>query len=231
MSARKRVLVVEDHADLQEILSIQLSGAGYHVDLAQDGKEALEKIKNTKPDLVLLDLMLPKLSGLDVCKEMKKNESTRTIPAIMLTAKGDEADIVAGLELGADDYVTKPFGTQELLARIKAVLRRSERPTLETPLEKIEFESLEIYPQTYEVFLGKKKTAFTLTEFQLLFSLIKNKGKLFTRDQLIDLVRGHQVVIVDRNIDVHMSSIRKKLGNLGEHILTVRGVGYRFVDE
>jgi DNA-binding response OmpR family regulator len=218
-----RILIVEDHPDIVEIVRYNLEREGYRVSWARNGEEGIEKASAEKPDLVLLDLMLPKIGGHEVCKAIRGEAATRFLPIIMLTAKGEEADIVRGLELGADDYVTKPFNPKELLARVRAVLRRSDAKT-----DVIRFRDLLIDSDRYRVQIKGKDVPLTKAEFQLLRAMAAHQGRVFTRDQLIDKMTGGEVSIVDRNIDVHVSSLRKKLLEYGEFIVTVRGVGYRF---
>lgn len=223
------ILVVEDHADIAEILAFHLTKEGFQVSVASDGDEALKKIQAHRPDLILLDWMLPKLNGLEVARTVRAKKEWNDTFIIMLTAKGSEQDIVLGLETGADDYVVKPVKPKELIARIRAMLRR--RPAALMSPEKVStIGSLVIDENRHLVSLDGVSLEFTLTEFQLLAALTGSTGRIFTRDQLIDKVRGHHVSIVDRNIDVHISSIRKKLKGYGKRILTVRGVGYRFLE-
>jgi DNA-binding response OmpR family regulator len=196
----------------------------------QGVKEAREK----RPSLILLDLMLPKMDGTEVCKLLKSKPETSTIPIIMLTAKGEESDVVLGLGIGADDYVVKPFSPKELVARIKSVLRRSQEQVAalepENDVELIKIGALTIDSRRHQVSLKKEVLALTLAEFNLLKTLAQNRGRVFTRDQLLEKVCGPDITVVDRNIDVHVASLRKKLKSMGEMILTVRGVGYRFQD-
>ncbi|MFH1262770.1 MAG: response regulator [Pseudomonadota bacterium] len=220
-----RVLIVEDHPDIVEIVRYNLEREGFQVSWAKDGEEGLKKIMAERPDLLLLDLMLPKMSGFDVCKTLRSEVGTRSLPVVMLTAKGEEVDIVRGLELGADDYVTKPFKPKELLARVRAVLRRSDAKT-----DVIRFRDLVIDSDRHRVDLKGEELQLTRAEFRLLRALASRQGRVFTRDQLIEKMTGGDVSIVDRNIDVHVSSLRKKLGSYGDLIVTVRGVGYRFAE-
>lgn len=229
----KKILIVEDHADIVEILRYAVTANGYQCHVCSDGEAAIAHLKAhfQTIDMVLLDLMLPNINGLEICERLRAFPPTAKLPIIMITAKGEESDVVRGLHLGADDYVIKPFKVNELMARIQAVFRRLQVSPSGAPAkpEKLQFGKLLIDPNAHQVSLGTKTLHFTLTEFQLIYGMAKDEGQIFTRDQLIDLVKGENVVIVDRNIDVHISSIRKKIGRYGEWIKTIRGVGYRFV--
>ncbi len=223
-----KIVVIEDESDIQEVLSYNLKGAGYEVTVASDGLEGLNTVRAILPELVLLDLLLPGLDGLEVCRRLKIQATTRDIPIIMLTAKGEESDIVLGLGLGADDYITKPFSPREVLARVEAVLRRSESVRSTRGGTSLEFDGLHIEPVKHRVSIDGEDTRFTATEFRLLHHLASHPERVFTREQLIDKVIGDRAVVIDRNIDVHVRSVRKKLGRHRSLIETVRGVGYRF---
>ncbi len=225
-----KILVVEDEEDVQELIRYNLENNGYRVESALDGKTALSKANSTKPDLVLLDLMLPKIDGLQVCRSLKENALTSAIPVVMLTAKGTERDIVAGLEMGADDYITKPFSPRVLLARLKAVLRRRSQPPA-TEKSVIRVHDLEIDPKRHRVFVDGKEAELTTTEFKLLQFLAARPGWVFTRYQIVDAVHGADYPVTDRSVDVQVVGLRKKLGRAGEYIETVRGVGYRFRED
>ena len=222
------ILIIEDHADIVEIVEHNLEREGFRLSVAMDGESGLNKALQEPPDLVLLDLMLPNMSGLEVCRRLRESKNTSHVPIIMLTAKGEEKDIICGLELGADDYVTKPFSPKELVARIKSVLRRAGIKVGTSSSQVIKVDGLEIDLARHSVHLNGESIKLTLTEFRLLHGLIEGEGRIFTRDQLIDRVRGEDITIVDRNIDVHISSLRRKLKDYGARILTIRGVGYRF---
>ncbi len=223
---RTRVLVVDDEPDLLELVSYNLSKAGYEVACAHSGEEALAHIQTHPPDLVLLDVLLPGLDGLEICKALRRNPNTAATPIVMLTARGEDADVVAGLELGADDYLTKPFSPRILLARMKAVLRRRQVDgPLETPLV---FDDVVIQPGRYEVRLGQDLIYLTPTEFHILHFLARRPGWVFTRYQIVDAVRGEEADITERSVDVHVAAIRRKLGDYRVLIETLRGVGYRF---
>ncbi len=222
----EKILVVEDEEDIMELVSFNLSKAGYEVSEATTGEMALEKAKTQIPDLVVLDLMLPGIDGLKVCRSIKNDSNTSRIPVIMLTAKGDEADIVVGLEMGADDYVTKPFSPKILLARIRAVLRRNE---MDVPGEagQVEIHGITISPGRREVLFGGRCVELTATEFRILHLLARRPGWVFTRGQIVDEVHGEDYPVTDRSVDVQIVGLRKKLGPAGAYIDTVRGVGYR----
>ncbi len=223
----ENILIVEDEKDIAESIEYNLSKEGFKVYKAHDGQNGLKSAREKLPDLILLDLMLPGLSGLDLCRILKKETRTSKIPIIMLTAKGSEADKVVGLELGADDYITKPFSMRELLARVKTVLRRysSEK---ETPRAVLKFPGLEIDIEKHEVKVSGKPVELTAKEFALLRFLAENKEKVFERSRLLDTIWGVDVAIETRTVDVHMRRLREKLGRAGEHLVTLRGVGYKF---
>jgi two-component system alkaline phosphatase synthesis response regulator PhoP len=229
---RKAVLVVEDEEDIRELVSYNLIKEGYQVSGAASGEEALAAVESMTPDLILLDIMLPGLDGLRVCRKLKDDPRFKSIPIIMLTAKGEEPDIVAGLNMGADDYVSKPFSPRVLLARIQAVLRRAEveRDVDDEELENeaVEIRDVKIHPGRHEVFAGGKPVELTATEFKLLHLLAQRPGWVFTRQQILDGVHGDNYAITDRAVDVQIVGLRRKLGRAGDYIETVRGVGYRF---
>jgi len=229
----KKILIVDDEKDIVELLQYNLEKENYTVDTAYNGEQCLEKAKINIPDLILLDLMLPEINGLEVCKILKNDALTSSIPIVMLTAKGDETDIVLGLELGADDYIPKPFRLRELLARIKAVLRRSMdiNSTSEKKKNIIMFKDLTVDLEKYQVTLRDKPLHLTSTEFKLLTFLVSHPGKVFTRDQLLNHVWSEDSYIVDRAVDVHIRRLRQKLLTASEYIITIRGVGYRFEEE
>lgn len=220
-----RILVVDDEKDLVELVKYNLEKEGFEVAVAYDGEGAIATGEREIPSLIVLDIMLPNIDGLEVCRRLKRNPVTAHIPIIMLTAKGEEADRVVGLELGADDYVVKPFSVRELIARVKTVLRRTGAS--EKPKEVLKIGEVVIDTMKHKVKVKGKDVDLTLTEFKLLVALARRRGQVLRRNQLIDLSRGADVFVVDRTIDVHISSLRKKLGGYGELIETVRGVGYR----
>ena len=223
----ERILVVEDEQDILELVRYNLARENYKVICAASGEEAL-KISASEPlDLIVLDLMLPRMDGLEVTRRLKKNPRTQNIFIVMLTAKGSEADIVTGLELGADDYITKPFSPRVLLARIKAVIRRPRDEKLED-YAVIQIHNLTIHPGRREVQVDETPVTMTYTEFQVLYYLVRRPGWVFTRTQIVDAVRGDDYPVTDRSVDVQIVGLRKKLGSAGRYIETVRGVGYRF---
>ncbi len=231
--SKKSILVVEDEEDIQQLVSYNLVRAGFDVDCADTGEEALQMVRERQPDLVLLDLMLPGVDGSEVCRALRLDETTREIPIIMLTAKGEDDDVVAGLDLGADDYVTKPFSPGILVSRIKAVLRRKAKEQNAPPREPgqaIRIHDLSIDPRRHEVKVDERLVDLTLTEFGILEFLAKRPGWAFSRQQIIDAVRGYEYIITPRAVDVQIFSLRKKLGATGGKIETVRGIGYRMKD-
>jgi two-component system phosphate regulon response regulator PhoB len=225
--AKERILVVEDDEDILELVRYNLAREGYEVHGLTTGEKALWRAAGELFDLIVLDLMLPGMDGLEVCKALKRNPNTEGIPIVMLTAKGEDADIVAGLELGADDYVTKPFSPRVLVARVRAVLRRNKEATPEEPVVR-RVGDLLIDPARYEVLVNGKSVDLTATEFGILHMLARRPGWVFTRSQIINEVKGDDYPVTDRSVDVQIVGLRKKLGVAGKHIETVRGVGYRF---
>lgn len=223
----EKILVVEDEATILELIQYNLTKEGYQVSCVASGEKGLEAARAGNPDLVLLDLMLPGLDGLDVCKELKRDAATQGIAVIMVTAKGDETNIVMGLELGADDYVVKPFSPKILLSRVKAVLRRKDSPS---PADKdvIQIGDLVIHSGRHEVLLRNKKLDLTFTEFRILQTLAARPGWVFTRGQIVDAVRGEDHAVTDRSVDFQIVGLRRKLDYCATYIETVRGVGYRF---
>ena len=226
--ARQHVLVADDEKDICELVSYNLTKNGYQVTTVMNGEEALSRARADVPDLIVLDLMLPGLDGLDVCRILTNDPRTSAIPIVMLTARDDEADIVTGLELGAADYVTKPFSPRVLLARIRAVLRQRNRRVDTNGAAAIKRQGLLIDPGRREVRVGDTVIDLTFTEFGILHFLAKRPGWVFTRNQIIDNVRGDDYPVTDRSVDVQIVSLRKKLGPFSDLIETVRGVGYRF---
>jgi two-component system, OmpR family, alkaline phosphatase synthesis response regulator PhoP len=229
--ASEKILVVDDEDDLLELIQYNLGKEGYRVQCVASGEDAIREARSMQPDLVLLDLLLPSVDGLDVCKTLKSDPRTRHIPIIMVTAKSEEADVVTGLELGADDYLPKPFSPRVLLARIRAVLRRKGKPTEEGDEEgAIRIRNLVIHPGRHEVLLDGKPLDLTFTEFRLLSFLARKPGWAFSRAQIVDAVKGEDYPVTERSVDVQVVGLRKKLGSVGNYIETVRGVGYRFKD-
>ena len=224
--ARTRLLVVDDEPDILELVQYNLRKAQYDVVCVASGEEALVQVRSAPPDLIVLDLMLPGVDGLEVCKALKRDTCTAAIPIVILTARGEDADVVAGLELGADDYLTKPFSSRVLLARIRAVLRRHHaEPVAEDAV--ITHHGLVLHPGRHEVLVEGQPVPLTLTEFRVLHLLARHPGWVFTRNQIIAAAQGADVSVTERSVDVHIVSLRRKLGILGEEIETIRGVGYR----
>jgi two-component system phosphate regulon response regulator PhoB len=230
--SRPLVLVVEDEADIQELVSYNLAKAGYQVTSVVTGEEALAAVEKDPPDLVVLDLMLPGMDGLSVCSRLKRDSKTGSIPIVMLTAKGEESDIVRGLNLGADDYITKPFSPRVMIARVQAVLRRAAVLSKESDREPvgrtIAIRNLVIRPRRHEVLVEGEPVELTATEFRVLALLAGSPGWVFTRKQILDGVHGDNYAITERAVDVQIVGLRRKLGPAGMYLETVRGVGYRF---
>jgi two-component system, OmpR family, phosphate regulon response regulator PhoB len=224
-----RILVIEDEADLREVLSYNLTQAGHQVRLVSRGREGLAVAKAEKPELVLLDLMLPDMGGADVCRALKSDPQTRGVHVIMVTAKGEEIDRVVGFELGADDYVTKPFSVRELLLRIQAVLRRKDSAEEEAPL--VQIDGLKIDRGAHRAWVDGEEITLTALEFKLLVTLCDRRGRVQTRERLLSDVWGIDADITSRTVDTHVKRLREKLGAVGDRIETVRGVGYRLSDE
>lgn len=226
---KPRLLLIEDEEDIAALIKLQADISGYKLHVEVDGLNGYSAVVREKPDLVILDIMLPGQSGLDVCRKLKNNAETKDIPVIMISAKSEEIDVVLGLELGADDYVTKPFSPKVLFSRIRAVLRRGREP--EKGPKILKFGPFVVDTESYQVRKGESNINLTLSEFGILKRLLSRRGKVLTRNQLLDDVQNEEAFIVDRNIDVHIASLRKKLGPNFKHIETVRGVGYRFLDD
>ncbi len=228
MSQKKRILLIEDEEDIASLIKLQAEFSGYKLHVEVDGVNGYRAIEREKPDLVIIDIMLPGQNGLDICRKMKSNPELKNIPVIIISAKGEELDVVLGLELGADDYLPKPFSPRVLFSRIKAVLRRGKESEKST--KTINFGEFVLEPERYILKRADKQIPVTLSEFGILRRLIANRGKVLSRNQLLDDVHNDDAFIVDRNIDVHIASLRKKLGPHFDWIETVRGVGYRFRD-
>lgn len=226
--AKENILVVDDEEDVVELVRYNLEKEGYEVYSAGTGEDAFDKARSKLPDLVVLDLMLPGIDGLEVCRKLKSDSRTRHIPVIMLTAKGEEADIVSGLELGAEDYVTKPFSPKVLVARIRRILRKV--PVGDEQVAPLRVHDIKIDPSRREVLVGNRPVELTFTEFNILQTLARHPGRVLTRYQIVDAVHGSDYPVTDRAVDVQIVSLRKKLGVCGKYIETVRGVGYRFKD-
>ncbi|MBA3029102.1 MAG: response regulator transcription factor [Desulfobacteraceae bacterium] len=230
--SKQKILAVEDDEDILELIRYNLEKEGYRVETAETGEAAVRKADAESFDLMLLDLMLPGMDGLEVARRLKKNTRTQTLPIIMITAKGEESDIVTGLELGADDYITKPFSPRVMIARVRSILRRAEKEESvgeENPILKIH--GFEIHPGRRTVHLNHEPVDLTFSEFQILYTLAKRPGWVSTRYQIVESVRGSDYPVTDRSVDVQIVGLRKKLGTAGDYIETVRGVGYRFKEK
>jgi DNA-binding response OmpR family regulator len=226
---KPNILLIEDEEDIAALIKLQAELAGYKMFVETDGLNGFRAIEKEKPELILIDIMLPGMNGLDVCRKVKNHPDLKHIPVILISAKSEELDVVLGLELGADDYVTKPFSPKVLFSRIKAVLRRRAEP--ETAPQILHFGLFNMDVDRYQVKRKDKNIPLTLSEFGILRRLATNPGKVFTRNQLLDDLQNDDAFVVDRNIDVHIAALRKKLGPHFDYIETVRGVGYRFKDE
>lgn len=228
---KPKIVLVEDEEDIAALIKLQAEISGYKILVEVDGLNGYRTIEKERPDIVILDIMLPGLSGLDICRKMKSNDALKDIPVMMVSAKGEEIDIVLGLELGADDYVTKPFSPKVLFSRVRAILRRGTEPQ-EKVSKILEFGPFALEVDRYLLRKNDKSIPLTLSEFGILKRLVVNKGKVLTRNHLLDDIQNSDAFVIDRNIDVHIASLRKKLGPNFDAIETVRGVGYRFnVDE
>jgi two-component system phosphate regulon response regulator PhoB len=225
---KTKILVVDDEPDARELIEVNLKGAGFEVLTASDGRQALEKARATLPALVLLDVMLPEVDGLEVCKKLRRDSKTAFIPIIMLTARAAEIDRVVGLELGADDYITKPFSPRELILRVRNLLKRQSAPL--EPAQQIRFAGLVIDRPRHRVTYNDKPLDLTLTEFKLVTVLAERKGRVQSREQLLKDVWGYNTFIDTRTVDTHMRRLRDKLGEASKLLDTVRGVGYRFLE-
>ncbi|GAB4300733.1 MAG: response regulator transcription factor [Myxococcota bacterium] len=224
---KEKILVVDDEEDILELLGRNLAKEGYVVFTALSGEDALAQASREKPDLILLDLMLPGIDGLEVCRKLKSAETTSLIPVIIVSAKGEDSDIVAGLELGADDYVTKPFSPRVLIARIRTLLRR-KRTKVAAEAKSLKIHDIEINAARHEVRVSGKALELTATELKILHHLALHPGWVFTRNQIISAIKGEDYPVTDRSIDVQIVGLRKKLGGAGKYIETIHGVGYRF---
>lgn len=229
MTQKKKILLIEDEEDIASVVKLQADLSGYRLHVETDGIAGFRAVEREHPDLVLLDIMLPGQNGFDVCRKIKSHPELKNIPIIILTAKGEELDIVLGLELGADDYIVKPFSPKVLFSKVKTVLRRNQ--DLQKPPKIITFGDFTLEVDRYILRKSDDVIPITLSEFGILKTLVLQRGKVLTRNQLIDAVRQDDAFIVDRNIDVHIAALRKKLGPTFDFVETVRGVGYRFKEE
>lgn len=225
------VLVIEDDEDIRELIRYNLEREGFRVTETATGEEGLVQVRARRPDLILLDLMLPGIQGLEVCRRIRASDDTATVPLIMVSAKGEEPDVVAGLEMGADDFVAKPFSPRELVARIRSVLRRGPAREQTAAAKVLRVGEIEVDRERHEVSVNGEEVRLTLAEFRLLQALASSPGRVFTRAQLVREITGGEHHIVERNVDVHVRALRRKLGEAGEMIRTVRGVGYKIEDE
>lgn len=223
------MFVIEDEEDIAEVIRFNLQREGFEVRVLNNGDGAIQKIKQEKPKLILLDLMLPGIDGLTLFRLLKQDSMTKSIPVIMVTAKGEETDIVTGLELGADDYITKPFKIRELIARVKSVIRKKTNVILSETAD-LQLGEIKIFPEKHEVYVNDNLVKLTLTEFKILHAMARKPGRVFTRYQIVDVARGTDAVVTDRSVDVHIVAIRRKLGSAGRRIETVHGVGYKFLE-
>lgn len=225
----KKILAVDDDPDILTLIRYNLEKEGYKVSTAESGEAALEKARKSKADLLILDLMMPGMDGLEVCRILKSDAATRGIPVMMLTAKSEETDIVVGLELGGDDYLTKPFSPKVLAARVRALLRRGESAAL--PGARLSFGPISVDPERHEVLVDAKPLSLTVTEFNLLKCFVSRPGKVFSREALLNQAWPEDAMVVDRAVDVHILGLRKKMGKYADWIETVRGMGYRLKGE
>lgn len=228
---KKRILIVEDERDMTELVALRLKKEGFSVDVAFNGNDGHRLIQSDPPDLVLLDLMLPGMSGTELAQKLRNDPRTAEIPIIMVTAKSEESDVVVGLSIGADDFVTKPFSMSVLMARVSAVLRRTGTPGGQGTKRSIKIGPINIDQERHQAEVDGESLTLTLTEFRLLSALAAARGRVLTRNQLIDQAIGMDAVVTDRTIDVHLTSLRRKLGGARKYLKTVRGVGYRMVTD
>ena len=227
---RKTILVVEDEGDILDLITVSLTREGFRVLGCASGEDGLALAREEAPDLIVLDLMLPGMDGLQVCRTLRADPRTRALPVLILTARGEETDVVAGLETGADDYVTKPFSPKVLAARVRSVLRRrAEAPGVEGDVLRVR--DLVIHPGRHAVLAGDRPIDLTATEFRLLHFLARRPGWVFTRNQIVQAVRGDGYPVTERSVDVQIHGLRRKLGEVDDYVETVRGVGYRFKDD
>lgn len=223
-----KILIIEDDADIRELLEYNLHQEKFSFQSSSSGSQGLMAARKYVPDLILLDLMLPDMGGIEVCRALKSDDKTKNIPVLMLTAKGEEVDRIVGFEVGADDYITKPFSPREVILRIRAILRRLRNQEAFEGKSPSQFGILNIDPSRFQVQVGKEEVRLTAIEFRLLQYLIQNKGRVATRDMLLDRVWGYDAALTTRTVDTHIKRLREKLGKAGDYIETLRGVGYRF---
>jgi two-component system phosphate regulon response regulator PhoB len=231
MSTHETILIVDDEDDLRKVLDFNLRNSGFETLLAANGQEAIDLAKAHHPDLILLDIMLPDMQGTKVCQELKTDTATRDIPVVMVSARGEEIDRVVGFELGADDYVTKPFSVREVVLRVRAILKRvGPDDEIDVPEDTIDFGALELDRARHRVWLAQEEVKLTATEFRLLETFLTRRGRVQTRDALLKDVWGEDINVTPRTVDTHVKRLREKLGDSGTYIETVRGVGYRFAE-
>ncbi len=227
--SKETILIIEDDADIVELMQYNLAKEGFQVRIARDGEAGLHEVRRYRPDLVLLDLMMPGLDGLEVCRRIRRDADLASTPIVMVTAKSEESDVVTGLELGADDYLAKPFSPRELLARVRAVLRRGQG-NMGSKKTRMQFEGVVMDRNRHEVSVDGALVEFTRAEFRLLWALGESPGRVFPRDEIVEYITGGEAFISDRNVDVHVSAVRKKLDPYSDLVKTVRGVGYKIKD-
>jgi two-component system phosphate regulon response regulator PhoB len=228
---RPQILIIEDEEDIRELVRYNLTRERYEILESETGEAGLKLAAQHRPDLILLDLMLPGKDGMAICRELKRSDDTANIPVVMMTARGEESDVVAGLEVGADDYVVKPFSPKVLVARVKAILRRKSADEMPGAEDVLKIYDLTIHPGRHEVTVKGKPVSLTASEFAVLHFLARRPGWVFTRYQIVDAVHGEDYPVTERSVDVQIVGLRKKLTTAGEYIETVRGIGYRFKDK
>ncbi len=226
-----KILVIEDDSDIAELVEYNLRQEKYSVEVSRNGAEGFAKAKRLGPDLIVLDLMLPDMDGLEICRNLKSDSKTKNIPVLIVTAKGEEVDRVVGFEVGADDYLTKPFSPRELVLRVRAILKRLKEREFIEKAEPLSFGTLNIDPARFQVKVGKDEVRLTAIEFKLLQYLLSNRGRVATRDLLLDRVWGYDAALTTRTVDTHIKRLREKLGRAGDYIETIRGIGYRFKEK
>lgn len=223
-----KILIIEDDSDIAELVDYNLRQEKYSTEVSKNGADGLNKARRLVPDLIILDLMLPDMEGLEICRSLKSDPKTRRVPVLMLTAKGEEVDRIVGFEVGADDYLTKPFSPRELVLRVKAILRRLKEREFIEKAEPQSFGTLNVDPARFQVKVGRDEIRLTAIEFKLLQYLLSNRGRVATRDLLLDRVWGYDAALTTRTVDTHIKRLREKLGRAGDYIETIRGIGYRF---
>jgi two-component system phosphate regulon response regulator PhoB len=228
--SRETIFVIEDEPDILDVIEYNLKREGFQVQSSRDGRSGLSSVRSSPPALLILDLMLPGVDGIEICRQLKGDAGTKQIPVLIVSAKGEESDIVLGLGVGADDYISKPFSSRELIARVKAVLRRGPLVDSAAAEQRVMLGDVVVDASRHEVTVDGERVPFTATEFRLLHYMASHPGRVFTRDHLLSAVIGDDAIVIDRNIDVHVRSVRKKLGGHRDLIETIRGVGYRFAD-